>query len=129
MGVVLSPSHVMVLSPSHVMVLSPSHVMVLSPSHVMVLSPSHVVVLSPSHTISIPCHGTISIPCCGTISRVRTRFGIYEKVFKMTVPISRHGKGLEMRQRFEKSMTLAYKLCTSCDIKIYCDHDCFCETL
>ena len=41
--------------------------------------------------------------------RVRTRFGIYEKVLKMTVPISRPGKGLEMRQKHEKvwKITLA----------------------
>ena len=43
------------------------------------------------------------------ICRVRTRFGIYEKVFKMTVPNSRAGKGLEMRQKHEKvwKITLA----------------------
>ena len=40
----------------------------------------------------------------GSYYRVRTRFGIYEKVLKMTVPISRPGKGLEMRQKHEKSM-------------------------
>ena len=31
------------------------------------------------------------------LNRVRTRFGIYEKVLKMTIPISRPGKGLEMQ--------------------------------
>ena len=48
-------------------------------------------------------------------SRVRTRFGIYENVFKMTVPISRPGKGIEIEQKYEKvwKITLAYKLCTS----------------
>ena len=44
--------------------------------------------------------------------RVRTRFGIYEKVLKMTIPISRPGKGLEMQHKYEKvwKITLAYKL-------------------
>ena len=48
-------------------------------------------------------------------SRVRTRFGIYENVLKMTVPISRPGKGIEIEQKYEKvwKITLAYKLCTS----------------
>ena len=47
--------------------------------------------------------------------RVRTRFGIYENVLKMTVPISRPGKGIEIEQKYEKvwKITLAYKLCTS----------------
>ena len=49
------------------------------------------------------------VKICITLFRVRTRFGIYVKVLKMTVPNSRPGKGLEMRQKHEKvwKITLA----------------------
>ena len=42
------------------------------------------------------------------------RFGINETVFKMTVPISRPGKGLDIQKEHE--ISLAYKICTSAEI-------------
>ena len=59
------------------------------------------------------------------MNRVRTRFGIYEKVLKMTIPISRPGKGLEMQHKYEIvwKITLAYKLYTSAVLSLLY-HDC-----